>query len=163
ERTTGGLGIGLALVKGLVEMHGGSITAESPGTGKGSTFAVELPALACPVQAEPQEMMPAAPQPDRRRILVVDDNHDSAPSTAIMLQLKGNNVRTAYDGMEAIKIAETFQPHVILMDVGMPRLSGYEAAQEIRKQAWGQGITIVALTGWGQERDKEKSQEAGCD
>jgi PAS domain S-box-containing protein len=165
ERSTGGLGIGLALVKGLVEMHGGAVTAESAGVGKGSTFTVRIPAL----QAHPERAAEDAPHGGSaangagRRILVVDDNQDSATSMAMMLKLTGNQVRTAHDGVEAVEAAESFRPQVILMDVGMPRLNGYEATRRIRDQHWGRSVTIVALTGWGQEGDKGRSREAGCD
>ncbi len=164
ERSTGGLGIGLALVKGLVEMHGGTVTAESAGLGKGSTFIVRLPLL-----TERAESMPKAPTEEgarstgpRRRILVVDDNRDSAASMAMMLKLTGNEVQTAYDGIEAMEVAESFRPQAILMDVGMPRLNGYEATRRIREQPWGRSVFIIALTGWGQEGDKLQSKEAGC-
>jgi PAS domain S-box-containing protein len=165
ERSTGGLGIGLALVKGLAEMHGGAVTAESAGVGKGSTFTVRLPALETRPERTAEDAPregPAANGPGRR-ILVVDDNQDSATSMAMMLNLMGNQARTASDGLEAIKAAEKFCPQVILMDVGMPRLNGYEATRRIREQPWGQSVIIIALTGWGQEGDKERSREAGCD
>jgi signal transduction histidine kinase/ActR/RegA family two-component response regulator len=165
ERSTGGLGIGLALVKGLVEMHGGTVTAESPGPGQGSTFRVRLPVL-----DERAEPLPKSPADEgrratgrRRRILVVDDNRDSAASMAMMLELTGNEVWTAQDGIEAVELAGTFRPQVILMDVGMPRLNGLEATRRIRQQTWGQATTIIALTGWGQAGDKARSREAGCD
>jgi PAS domain S-box-containing protein len=165
ERSTGGLGIGLALVQGLVEMHGGSVTAESPGVGKGSTFTVRLPALESrpePVTPEPAEGGPAASGP-RRRILVVDDNRDSATSLGRLLKLLGNDVRTAHDGVEATEATDEFRPEVILMDVGMPRLNGYEATRRIREQPWGRAVIIIALTGWGQDGDRLLSREAGCD
>ncbi len=162
ERTTGGLGIGLALVKGLVEMHGGRVTAESPGPGQGSTFTVRLPvrgAAAGPAPAPDERLVPRGP---RRRVLVADDNRDSAQSMAMMLRLLGHEVRTAHDGVEAVEAAEAFRPEVILMDVGMPRLNGYEATRRIREQPWGRSVIVIALTGWGQEGDKLRSSEAGC-
>jgi PAS domain S-box-containing protein len=165
ERSTGGLGIGLALVKGLVEMHGGAVTAESAGVGKGSTFTVRLPALEsrpAGLSEDSPQGGPAANGPERR-ILVVDDNQDSAISMAMLLKLTGNLVRTVHDGAEAVKVAESFRPQVILMDVGMPRLNGYEATRRIREQPWGRSVAIIALTGWGREGDKERSREAGCD
>ena len=168
ERSTGGLGIGLALVKGLVEIHGGKVEAASPGQGKGSTFTVRLPVLedrAKPspeAPAEPAEGWPDSAAP-KRRILVVDDNRDSATSMAMMLQLLGNEVRTAHDGIDAVELAERFRPQVVLMDIGMPKLNGYEATQRIRQRPWGRDLTVIALTGWGQEVDRAKSKEAGCD
>ena len=165
ERSTGGLGIGLALVKGLVEMHGGRVQAASPGQGKGSTFTIKLPALETP--AEPLAAMPSddgqTASGPKRRLLVVDDNRDSAISMALMLELMGNEVCTAHDGVEAVAAAEAFRPQVILMDVGMPRLNGLDATQRIRAQPWGQSMVIIALTGWGQEGDKVRSHQAGCD
>ncbi len=166
ERPTGGLGIGLALVKGLVEMHGGTVMAESPGPGRGSTFTVHLPVL--PLEAS--DPVPAAGSTsDRstsltgRRILVVDDNRDSAESLSEMLSLFGNELAQAHDGFEAIEQAERFRPDLILMDMGMPRLNGLDATRRIREQPWGRQITIVALTGWGQDTDRERTRAAGCD
>jgi PAS domain S-box-containing protein len=165
ERSTGGLGIGLALVKGLVEMHGGTVEAESPGEGKGSTFTLRLPMLKDAEDSPPGTSIQewADSTGARRRILVVDDNRDSAASLALMLQLVGNEVRTAHDGAAAIEMAEQFRPQVVLMDIGMPKLNGYEATQRIRQQPWGLGMTVIALTGWGQEEDRARSKEAGCD
>jgi CheY-like chemotaxis protein len=166
ERSTGGLGIGLALVKGLVEMHDGTVEAASPGQGQGSTFTVRLPVLR--EGEEPSAGRPAVELPEpsagpKRRILVVDDNRDSADSMAMMLQLLGDEVRIAPDGIEAVEQAEQFRPQVIMMDIGMPRLNGYEATRRIREQPWGRDMAIIALTGWGQEVDRVKSMEAGCD
>ncbi len=165
ERSTGGLGIGLALVKGLVEMHGGTVSAESGSDGKGSTFTVRLPALGILPQVptgRPTDLDSLAPGP-KRRILVVDDNKDSARSMARVLKLRGNEARTAHDGIEAVGAAEEFRPEVILMDVGMPRLNGFDATRRIRQQPWGRSVAIIALTGWGQEGDRLRSREAGCD
>lgn len=165
ERNTGGLGIGLALVKGLVEMHGGHVSADSEGPGKGSTFTIRLPILADePIQELEQPFTrPSSSRGSSRRILVVDDNYDGAESLAMMLRLLGNEILTAHDGIQAVEQAERFRPDVILMDVGMPRLNGLDATRQIRRQPWGRDMTIVALTGWGQENDREKSIEAGCD
>jgi PAS domain S-box-containing protein len=164
ERTTGGLGIGLALVKGLVEMHGGTVAAESPGLGRGSTFTVTLPLLAdLPVPRPTASDDRQTALGPRRRILVVDDNRDGADSLAMMLRLLNNEVQTVNDGVEALNAAERFQPEVILMDVGMPRLNGLDATRRIREQVWGRAVTIIALTGWGQVGDRERSREAGCD
>lgn len=164
ERSTGGLGIGLALVKGLVEMHNGTVVAASAGPGRGCVFTVRLPAL-----GSDAELLSAATCGDdlaggpKRRILVVDDNRDSATSMALMLQLLGNDVRMAHDGVEAVEVAESFRPGVVLMDVGMPKLDGYEATRRIRERQWGRTTTIIALTGWGQDSDRARSREAGCD
>ena len=169
ERTTGGLGIGLALVRGLVEMHGGSVSAHSDGPGRGSTFAVRLPTL---LNAEYRiPISPDGPAIGNRhaacgnpkKVLVVDDNRDSAASMAQMLRLLGHEVTTAHDGMEAVEAAEEFRPEVVLMDVGMPRLNGHEATRRIRERPWGRGVRVVALTGWGQDADRARSSEAGCD
>lgn len=162
ERSTGGLGIGLALVKGLVEMHGGSVTAHSV-EGHGSTFIVRLP-LAAPVQAAYLAIAESSGTASTRcRVLVVDDNRDGANTMAMMLQLLGNEVLTAHDGLEAIAAAQGFRPEVILMDIGLPRLNGLDATRQIRNQPWGRNITIVALTGWGQVNDREQSRNSGCD
>jgi PAS domain S-box-containing protein len=163
-RSAGGLGIGLALVKGLVEMHGGTVSAASDGPGQGSTFQVSLPLV-------PEPADPAAPALENyregggpaRRVLVVDDNRDGAETMAMMLELIGNEVMVAHDGIEAVEQAERFRPELILMDVGMPRLDGLEATKRIRAQPWGRDLKIVALTGWGQEADRERSRAAECD
>jgi CheY-like chemotaxis protein len=163
ERSTGGLGIGLALVKGLAEMHGGTVEAASAGAGQGSTFTVRLPVVAAagPLATRPDEERP--PVGNGQRILVVDDSRDSAVSMAKVLKLLGSEVRTAHDGLEAVEMTGAFRPDVILMDVGMPRLNGYDATRRIRQQPWGRDVTIIALTGWGQEGDRVQSREAGCD
>ncbi len=165
ERSTGGLGIGLALVKGLVEMHGGTVTAVSAGQDRGSVFTVKLPAV--PLHAASGGKLPGDPNAGSavgpgRRILIVDDNQDSAESMGEMLRLFGHEVAVAHDGIEAVEQADAFRPQMILMDIGMPRLNGYDATRRIRAQPWGKDITILALTGWGQEGDRSKSKEAGC-
>ncbi|WP_165250656.1 PAS domain S-box protein [Paludisphaera soli] len=164
ERMAGGLGIGLALVRGLVEMHGGTVAAASEGPGLGSTFTVRLPVPAEAEAAASEEPHPdAGPAIGRLRILVVDDSRDSAASMAEILKLLGSRVRVAHDGLEAVAAAEDFRPDVILMDVGMPRLNGYDATRRIREAPWGRGILVVALTGWGQQADRDLSRAAGCD
>jgi PAS domain S-box-containing protein len=164
ERTTGGLGIGLALAKGIVEMHGGTIHAASDGAGAGSTFKVTLPLCQQPANhvypAVPTDIEPAV---TRHRALVVDDNRDSADSMAAFLRLLGHEVQTAHDGMEAIRAAQQLRPDLILMDIGMPRLNGYDATRRIRDEPWGEKMVIVALTGWGQDADRERTQAARCD
>jgi PAS domain S-box-containing protein len=163
ERSQDGLGIGLSLVKGLVELHGGSIEARSAGPGRGSEFVVRLP-----VAAEAPVREPARPHADDRqplatkwRILVVDDNHDSADSLAMLLQIMGNEVGTAYDGEQAVEAAEAIRPDVALLDIGMPKLNGYETCRRIREQPWGQGMFLIALTGWGQAEDRRRAEAAG--
>ena len=178
DRTSGpaqsGLGIGLALVQRLVEMHGGSVAARSEGLGKGSEFLIRLPLFireqvesGQPLQqlsALEQSMTNAeGPARTQRRILVADDNNDALESLATLLQLSGHEVYTAANGAMALEAAEQHRPEVALLDIGMPKLDGYEVARRIRAQPWGQRITLVALTGWGQESDRRRSQEAGFD
>jgi signal transduction histidine kinase/ActR/RegA family two-component response regulator len=164
ERSRDGLGVGLPLVKNVVDMHGGTVEARSRGLGQGSEFVVRLPILSAPPPPRPREpsgSKPVATVP--RRILVVDDNRDAADSLAMLLKLTGHDVRIAGDGLEALEEAATFTPHVILLDIGLPRLNGYEAARRIRDQQRHEGLTLVALTGWGQEEDRRRSEEAGFD
>ena len=162
ERSQGGLGIGLTLVQRLVEMHGGSVSAASDGPGRGSELVVRLPRLSEDVNPSPEPA--AAREPgasSARRILVVDDNRDAATSLAMLLELTGNEIQTAYDGLEALEAAEAFRPDLVLLDIGLPELNGYEVARKIREQPWGQTIVLMALTGWGQEEDRRKSRDAG--
>ena len=164
ERSQGGLGIGLTLVKRLTELHGGDIVARSDGPGAGSEFTVRLPIL--PESAdEPEGAAPAAETPalPARRILVVDDNRDSADSLTMILEILGNEVHTAYDGVEAVEAATAFRPDLVFLDIGLPRLNGYDAARRIRQLPGGKNVVLVALTGWGQEDDRRRSREAGFD
>ena len=164
EKSRGGLGIGLTLAKQLVELHGGAIEARSGGPGQGSEFTVRMPAvpaLAAVAAVRDDELGPDIPV--RFRILVADDNLDAAESLGMMLRLMGNDVRTVRDGLQALEEAATFRPDLALLDIGMPRLNGYDTARRIREQRWGQEIVLVALTGWGQEEDKRKAAEAGFD
>jgi signal transduction histidine kinase len=164
QQVQSGLGVGLTLVQRLIEMHGGSIEARSEGQGKGSEFIVRLPALKQPAKSVSEiEPALASRARTRRRILVVDDNVDSAESMAMMLELSGHDVAMAHDGLAAVELAKEFQPDVALLDLGMPKLDGYEAARSIRQQSWGQKMKLVALTGWGQQEDKRRSREAGFD
>jgi PAS domain S-box-containing protein len=164
ERSEGGLGIGLALVKGLVELHGGSVEARSAGSGRGSEFRVRLPRA-------PQAQIPTPdPQPaplragaGSRRVLVADDNRDAAESLAMLLSLDGHEVRAAFDGVQALEVAAQFRPHIALLDVGMPKLNGYEVARRLRQQSDEDGIRLVAVTGWGQMQDKRRAHNAGFD
>lgn len=163
EKSQGGLGIGLNIVKRLVEMHDGGIAAESDGHGRGSRFVVRLRVEQAVPADTPDDDGVRAATPPRRRILVVDDYADGADSLAEMLRIMGNETRTAHDGVEAVAVAGAFRPDVILMDIGMPKLNGYEACRRIRGEPWGRCVVIAAQTGWGQEDDKRKSQEAGFD
>jgi PAS domain S-box-containing protein len=161
ERSQGGLGIGLTLVQRLVQMHGGSVEARSDGPGKGSEFVVRLPVVSVPKPQDSQGSGEAAGQQVRHRILVVDDNRDSADSLAMMLKLLGHEVATAHDGLQAVEMVGAFQPNVALLDLGMPKLNGYDAARRIRDK-WGKNdLVLIALTGWGQEEDRRRTREAG--
>jgi CheY-like chemotaxis protein len=167
EQSKGGLGIGLTLVKRLVELHGGTVQARSEGTGRGSEFVVELPRLRGCLPASRllsaaqsvHEVAAARPH----RILVADDNRDAADTLANMLRLFGHEVCIAYNGEEAVSLAAAFKPDLALMDIGMPRMNGYDAARCIRGQPGGQDVLLVALTGWGQPEDKRRSSSAGFD
>jgi two-component system CheB/CheR fusion protein len=164
-RARGGLGIGLTLVKQLVEMHGGSVTAESGGEGQGALFTVRLPvADGAEQQVDDQRAERDAPRTDASlRVLVVDDNEDAVISESLIMRLDGNDVRTAHDGDEAERVAEAFRPHVVLLDIGMPGRNGYEVAKRMRAEPWSKGMLLVAVTGWGQEQDRQRSKEAGFD
>jgi len=163
QRSDNGLGIGLMLVRQLLELHGGRISAQSEGPGRGSEFVITLPTVPAPVDAGagPPPRRPARSSP--RRILVVDDNCDAATSLATMLRMMGHETHTAYDGASALAEAARNQPDVVLLDIGMPGMSGYEVASRIRASSWGQHVSLIALTGWGQEEDVRRSQEAGFD
>jgi signal transduction histidine kinase len=161
DRAQGGLGIGLSLVRGLVEKHGGSVRAMSGGNGKGSEFLVRLPLAASTDAARREDHERRLPRSSRYRILVVDDNRDAAISLGLILQIAGHETRTAYDGIEAVQAAEAFLPDVVLLDIGLPGRNGYEACRSIRAEAWGGRMVIIALTGWDQEDDKRQSMEAG--
>ena len=162
QQARGGLGVGLALVRQLVTMHGGTVRAESAGRGKGSTFTFVLPRVPAPAVRTVADRRPETMQ-TMKRVLVVDDNADSAESLSLLLELMGHTVRTAHDGEEALEQAEAFRPELVLMDIGMPRMDGYEAARRLRQLPWAGGVVIVALTGWGQDEDKRKSEQAGFD
>jgi signal transduction histidine kinase/CheY-like chemotaxis protein len=162
ERSEGGLGIGLSLVKGLVELHGGSVRAESAGLGSGSRFTVRLPIA----DGEPAPMAPRQASPsmhDRRRILIADDNRDAAESLALLLEHHGHDVRVAYDGKGAISIARTFRPDLALLDITMPKLDGYAVATALRAEPWASSLVLVAVTGWGDAEARKMAQDAGFD
>ena len=162
DRTQGGLGIGLALTRRLIELHGGSIDAASDGPGRGSTFTIRLPALvasAAVAVASPAAEVGRGPA---RRVLVADDNPDTTEMMRVMLELSGHEVEVAGDGWSAAEKAKVFNPDIVILDIGMPRVDGYEAARQIREQLGGR-VVLVALTGWGQDDDKRRSREAGFD
>jgi PAS domain S-box-containing protein len=159
ERSQSGLGIGLTLVKRLTEMHGGSIEAISGGEGKGSEFVVHLPILTQPTFAP--QIKPRTEAEMQHRILIVDDNRDSADSLAMLLELTGNKTYMAHDGIEAMEAIEKHRPEVVLLDIGLPKLDGHEVCRRVREQPWGKNIVVIALTGWGQDDDRRRSEEAG--
>ncbi len=162
ERSQSGLGIGLSLVKGVVELHGGRVEARSEGPGRGSEFTVRLPVLIeTPVQKAPPGDADEPLCMAKCRILVVDDLKDSADSLAMLLRVTGHEVHTAYDGEEGVIAAEKFRPEVVLLDIGMPKLNGYDACRRIRGEPWGKDIFLIALTGWGQDDDRRRTEEAG--
>jgi CheY-like chemotaxis protein len=163
ERSGGGLGIGLTLARRLVEMHGGQLEARSDGPGRGSEFSVRLPLPQRPAHEPAPEGEQRAEHPSRRRVLVVDDNQDAAEMLAVMLGTWGQETRVAYDGLHALATAEAFQPDIVLLDIGLPDLDGYEVGRRIRSAPWGRRAVLVAVTGWGQESDLERSRSAGFD
>jgi CheY-like chemotaxis protein len=164
DRAEGGLGIGLTLVKSLTELHGGTVEARSEGPGRGAEFVVRLPVARTPPAPDAgQADRPALGRSPPRRILVVDDNVDAAESLGMLLRLGGHDVRTAYDGMAAIQVASEFRPEVVLLDIGLPGISGYEVARRLRRESGLEDVFLVALTGYGQEEDRRRSQEAGFD
>jgi two-component system CheB/CheR fusion protein len=162
ERAQGGLGIGLALVQGLLELHGGVVSAFSEGPGRGSECVVRLPVAQQGTPAIGESHAEHASVP-KRRILVVDDNRDSTASLSMLLQMQGHDVTMAYDGLQALDICERFRPEVVLLDIGMPKLNGYDACRRIREQPWGHDVLLIAQTGWGQEEDRTRTKAAGFD
>jgi CheY-like chemotaxis protein len=165
ERAQGGLGIGLSLVKRLVGLHGGSVEGHSKGLGAGSKFVVRLPAKedSAVLQTGGGSEALSPSRPKVRRILIADDNEDAAVSLAMILSMLGHETRTARNGIEALEIVEQFHPDVVLLDIGMPKLNGYETARQLRQKPGGAQLLLVALTGWGQETDRLRSTEAGFD
>ncbi|HSJ98342.1 MAG TPA: ATP-binding protein, partial [Myxococcota bacterium] len=164
SRAQGGLGIGLTLARTLVHLHGGSIEAHSDGAGAGCRFVVRLPlAERQPHAPDPGALAPGAPAAALRRVLVVDDNHDAADSLGILLQFLGAEVEVVHDGRAALEALQTFRPAVVLLDLGMPGMSGLEVARRMREDPAMKEITLVALTGWGQREDRRRTHEAGFD
>jgi len=163
ERSQAGLGIGLSLVKSLIELHGGTVEARSAGVGRGSEFIIRLP-----IRHSVESQAQMTKDPDDlassgvvRRVLVVDDNSDSAESLALFLKLAGHVVETAFDGEQALEISEHFRPDIALIDIGLPKLNGLEVCRRMRATEWGKHMMLIAQTGWGQDEDKRSSREAG--
>jgi CheY-like chemotaxis protein/two-component sensor histidine kinase len=160
--TQGGLGVGLALVRRIVDLHGGRVVARSAGLNRGSEFVVQLPQYGVGVPERVEEAGSRA-TPRRMRVLVVDDNRDAADSMRMLLDASGQDARAVYDGVSALEIAESFRPEVILLDIGMPSMDGYQVVRALRAREFVPPPAIAALTGWGQDSDKKKTREAGFD
>jgi PAS domain S-box-containing protein len=163
ERSQSGLGIGLSLVRGLIQLHGGTVEAHSAGKGTGSEFIVRLPVAEPPASTRDNDAGQTNSALPPLRILVADDSRDAADSLSLMLRVQGHDVKTTYDGLEAVQAAATFRPEVALLDIGMPNLNGYDAARQLRAAPWGREVLLVAMTGWGKEEDKRRAAEAGFD
>jgi PAS domain S-box-containing protein len=161
-RSEGGLGIGLALVKGLTELHGGTVDARSAGLGQGSEFIVRLPIATSAARSVAAAEFPQDKQAGRR-ILIADDNKDAAQTLALLLEMSGHDVRVVHDGRAALSLAHTFRPEAAFLDIGMPQLDGHEVARALRREPWGANIYLIALTGWGQEGDRQRAIQAGFD
>jgi len=163
ERSQGGLGIGLALVRGLIELHGGTIQAASQGMGKGSEFTVYLPMPNITSEIQIKTSPVLTPVTSERRVLIVDDNLDAAASLAMALDMLGYVTCTANNGLSGFKKAEEFLPEVVLLDIGLPDISGYEVARQLRNASWGKDMFLIAATGWGQDKDKALAKAMGFD
>jgi PAS domain S-box-containing protein len=163
-RSEGGLGVGLALVRGLVSLHAGRVEARSDGPGRGSEFIVRLPVGVAAWEVSQVELSADGPATDAGlKILVVDDSLDAADTCATVLELSGHEVQTAYSGRRALELARTFRPHALLLDIGLPDVNGYELARTIRAAPWAEGMVLIAVTGWGQDEDRRRALEAGFD
>ena len=163
ERSETGLGVGLALVRGLVNLHGGSVSARSEGPGRGSEFVVRLPVGELPDASAVVPQAVRALGARSRRVLVVDDNRDAADSSATLLELQGHLTATAYTGLGGLALGEAFRPQAVLLDIGLPDVNGYDLARRIRATDWGRAACLVAITGWGQDADRQRAFEAGFD
>jgi len=164
ERSESGLGVGLSLVRGLVALHGGRVEAHSDGPDRGSEFIVRLP-LGVPAAELSDSEVPADSSPGTAglKVIIVDDNKDAADACAMLLELGGHLVQTAYTSRGALELAETFRPHALVLDIGLPEVNGYDLAQRIRALPWGRHAVLIAVTGWGQEHDRHRAFEAGFD
>jgi CheY-like chemotaxis protein len=166
DRAEGGLGIGLALVKGLASLHGGSVQATSAGLGQGSEFTIRLPRSVLVERRTVARDAPEAtsvPSGPRCKVVIADDNRDAADSLKLLLELSGHDTFVAYNGQQALDVGSRERPLAFVLDVGMPDMTGYEVARRIRQQAWGRSALLLAVTGWGQDDDKEKAKAAGFD
>ncbi len=164
ERAEGGLGIGLAIVKAIVELHGGTIQALKDGPGTGSEFVIALPLAAAPPDSDQQTMATRADTPTPlKTVLIADDNRDSAETLAVLLGMRGLLVRVASDGLQALEMAITFRPDVVVLDLGMPGMNGYEVARALRSSETEWRPRLIALSGWGQSVDRQRSADAGFD
>jgi len=163
ERSETGLGVGLALVRGLVNLHGGSVSARSEGPGRGSEFVVRLPVGELPDASAVVPQAVRALGARSRRVLVVDDNRDAADSSATLLELQGHLTATAYTGLGGLALGEAFRPQAVLLDIGLPDVNGCDLARRIRATDWGRAACLVAITGWGQDTDRQRAFEAGFD
>jgi CheY-like chemotaxis protein len=163
ERTHAGLGVGLTLARRLVELHGGTLTATSEGAGRGSQFIVRLPVAARPAAGPSAPVRAHVARPSPHRVLVVDDNQDFANSLALILRAQGNDVRVAHDGEAALDLVEAWRPDIGFLDIGLPKLNGYDLARALRARAATTDMALVAVTGWGQENDRQRAFAAGFD
>jgi CheY-like chemotaxis protein len=163
DRSEGGLGIGLALAQGLIELHGGTIGANSAGLGCGSEFTVRLPRRTTRAPGVAPDRPATVPNTSRHRILIADDNRDSAETLAALLRMEGHEVTSVHDGPVALSAFSEIKPDVALLDIGMPGLTGYEVARKMRQSSTGASLTLIAITGWGQDVDKERAYAAGFD
>jgi CheY-like chemotaxis protein len=163
DRTEGGLGIGLSLVKGLVALHGGDVSVESAGAGQGSTFTIRLPASVLVQEEAKAQVAPSQPAlaSPTGKVLIVDDNVDAAQTLGLALKISGHETFIAHSGKDALRAGEEHEPDAVILDIGMREMNGYETARRIRTAPWGKAVLLVALTGWGQQEDKDRSSSDG--